>query len=141
MEAARRRVRRRFSIAGARPEASPAALLAKVRRLERVQAGRKPERKVHDVATTGFVGATQAGVSSHLTEINTGDTVSTRDGNQINIKSLWVRGSVNWGGTNTRDEIRIIILRWNDNSAFTGAVVENQAVGTATERTVVPAPN
>lgn len=76
------------------------------------------EFKHHEPSFTGTVPST--GNVTLLTEIGTGDTNITRDGESVRLKSLQLRGTYAIDPTTaTNQKVRMLVIRWNDDSTPT----------------------
>jgi hypothetical protein len=82
------------------------------RKIKRVYDNIKQEIKVHDHSIPSFLPTRDgaAGDMKHLTGIAQGDSETTRDGQQINIKSLQVKGQMYLDTAIQSSTVRLIIF-------------------------------
>lgn len=87
-----------------------------VRKIATRQMNKRSELKYKDLAVNLTEVSSDSPLVSALTFPSQGDTITTRDGDSIWIKSSHLKGYVQADSTNPRAMLRVLVVQWLENS-------------------------
>lgn len=102
--------------------ANKALMIAKKNR--RILRKQSPEVKYHDVSSTGTVALAGSSTVVAMCTIPQGDTVETRDGAKVNLKSIHLKGYFQKGASATQSTfLRVMLVQSQNDSIPTSATM------------------
>lgn len=96
-----------------KPSMRKSTLASKVSTLQRKVRVLKPETKYIQGSASTTTSA--SGIIYQLDDVDQGDTVATREGNKIRLKSVSIRGDITGNGAS--QVVRVVLFQWSDTTA------------------------